>query len=215
VSNVDWDALEAYAEAHSTPPAELFMRLDAETRRTQNTPAMMIGGVGGAFLSFVVGLKQPRLVLEIGTFTGWSSIAMASALPPGGRLITCDVNAETTAIARRYAEEAGVADRIEYLLGRATETVTTLDGPFDLVFIDADKVGYLDYYEAVLPKLADDGMILADNTLSGGDVLAPNGPISSAIVHFNDHVRADDRVECVLLTIRDGITLIRKRQAPS
>jgi predicted O-methyltransferase YrrM len=212
---MDWDAIEAYAEAHSTPPAELFMRLDAETRRTQNTPAMMIGGVAGTFLSFVVGMQRPRLVLEIGTFTGWSSLVMALALPPGGKLITCDVNPETTEIARRYAAEAGIADRIEYLLGPATKSIETLGGPFDLVFIDADKGGYVDYYEAVLPKLADDGVILADNTLSGGDVLAPDGPISQAIVGFNEHVRADDRVECVLLTIRDGITVIRKRRAPA
>jgi predicted O-methyltransferase YrrM len=213
--NADWDAIEAYAEAHSTPPGELFERLDAETRQTQSYPSMMIGPVGGAFLSFVVGMKQPRRVLEIGTFTGWSSIVMAAALPPGGTLVACDVNEATTAIARRYAEEAGVADRIEYRLGPALETLATLEGPFDVVFIDADKPGYVDYYEAVLPKLADDGVILADNTLSGGDVLAPNGPSSEAIARFNDHVRADDRVECVLVTVRDGITLIRKRRAPA
>jgi caffeoyl-CoA O-methyltransferase len=209
--NADWDAIEAYAEAHSTPPAGLFERLDTETRESQNTPAMMIGGVAGTFLSFVVGLRRPRRVLEIGTFTGWSSIAMASALPPGATLVTCDVNEETSAIAQRYAEEAGVADRIEYRLGPAAETLATLEGPFDLVFIDADKGGYVDYYEAVLPKLADDGVILVDNTLSDGDVIAPKGPMSKAIARFNDHVLADDRVECVLLTIRDGITLIRKR----
>jgi caffeoyl-CoA O-methyltransferase len=207
----DWDAIEAYAEAHSTPPAELFERLGAETRETQDAPQMMVGTLEGAFLSFVVGMKKPRLALEIGTFTGWSSIAMASALPDGAKLITCDVNAETTAIARRYAQEAGVADRIEYRLGPAGETLGSLDGPFDLVFIDADKPGYIDYYEAVLPKLADDGVILADNTLASGNVIAPNGPMSEAIARFNDYVRADDRVECVLLTIRDGITLIRRR----
>jgi caffeoyl-CoA O-methyltransferase len=157
-------------------------------------------------------MKQPLRALEIGTFTGWSSIVMASALPPGGTLVTCDVNEETNAIARRYAEEAGVADRIEYRLGPALETVGTLEGPFDLVFIDADKPGYIDYYEAVLPKLADDGVILADNTLSGGDAIEPDGPISTAIARFSDHVRDDERVECVLLTVRDGITLIRKRR---
>jgi caffeoyl-CoA O-methyltransferase len=208
----DWDAIEAYAASHSTAPAELFERLAAETQKTQDAPQMMVGALEGAFLSFVVGLKQPRRVLEIGTFTGWSSIAMASALPPGATLVTCDVNEETSAIARRYAEEAGVADRIEYRLGPATETLATLDGPFDLVFIDADKSGYVDYYEAALAKLADDGVILADNTLASGDVIEPNRPMAIAIARFNDYVRADDRVECVLLTIRDGITLIRKRR---
>jgi caffeoyl-CoA O-methyltransferase len=205
------EAIERYAEEHSTPPTELFARLGEETRATQNAPQMMVGQLEGAFLSFIVGLKQPRFVLEIGTFTGWSSIAMASSLPTGGRIVTCDVNEETSAIARRYAEEAGVADRIEYRLGPALETIATLDGPFDLVFIDADKPGYIDYYEAVLPKLAEHGVILADNTLANGDVLAPSGEMSVAIAAFNDHVRADTRVECVLLTVRDGVTLIRRR----
>ena len=205
------EAIERYAEEHSTPAPALFERLAAETRATQNAPQMMVGQLEAAFLSFVVGLREPRLVLEIGTFTGWSSIAMASALPTGGRIVTCDVNEETSAIARRYAEEAGVADRIEYRLGPAIETVATLDGPFDLVFIDADKEGYVDYYEAVLPKLAEHGVILADNTLANGDVLDPNGPMSVAIARFNEHVRADARVECVLLTVRDGVTLIRRR----
>jgi caffeoyl-CoA O-methyltransferase len=146
-------------------------------------------------------------VLELGTFTGWSSIAMASALPPGATLVTCDIDADTSAIARRYAEEAGVADRIEYRIGPALETLASLAGPFDLVFIDADKSGYVDYYEAVLPKLADDGLILADNTLFGLE----EGAIADAIERFNRHVLADERVECVLLTIREGITLIRPR----
>jgi caffeoyl-CoA O-methyltransferase len=211
--SADWNAIEAYAETHSTPPTELLARLDAETRATQSSPSMMVGAVGGAFLALVVALKQPRRVLEIGTFTGWSSIVMASELPPGGTLVTCDVNEATTAIARRYAEEAGVVDRIEYRLGPASETVATLDGPFDLVFIDADKTGYVDYYEAVLQKLADDGVILVDNTLADGDAIEPISDYSRAIARFNDHVRADDRVDCVLLTVRDGITAIRKRGA--
>ena len=122
------------------------------------------------------------------------------------------MNEETTAVARRYAEEAGVADRIEYRLGPALESLATLEGPFDLVFIDADKGGYVDYYEAVLPKLADDGAILADNTLADGRVVDPgDSEMARAIARFNDHVRADERVECALLTIRDGVTLIRKR----
>src|SRR3954470_4087342 len=205
------EEVEAYAERYTTARADLFNRLGEETRATQQSPQMMVGTVEGAFLSFLVTMTKAMRVLEVGTFTGWSSIAMASALPPGGSIVTCDVNEETTAIARRYAEEAGVADRIEYRLGPANETLGSLDGPFDLVFIDADKPGYIDYYEAVLPKLADDGVILADNTLASGNVIAPNGPMSEAIARFNDHVRADDRVECVLLTIRDGITLIRRR----
>jgi len=205
------EAVERYAEEHSTPAQELFERLAQETRATQTAPQMMVGQVEGAFLSFVVRMKQPQRVLEIGTFTGWSSIAMASALPPGGSIVSCDVNEESTAIARRYAEEAGVADRIEYRVAPALETLATLGGPFDLVFIDADKPSYVDYYEAVLPKLADDGVILADNTLWSGRVLDPADDDTRAIARFNDHVRADARVECAVLTIRDGVTLIRRR----
>jgi predicted O-methyltransferase YrrM len=196
--------IERYAEEHSTAPPELFQRLAAETNATQAEPQMMVGPLEGAFLAFVVRLKRPARVLEIGTFTGWSSIVMAGALPPGGSLVTCDVNEATSAIARRYAEEAGVADRIEYRLGPALETLASLEGRFDLVFLDARKDEYAAYYEAVLPLLAEDGVILADNTLYGMDEGHP-------LEAFNRHVRDDPRVECVLLPLREGVTLIRKR----
>lgn len=202
----DWETVERYAEEHTTAAPELFERLAAETRETQSAPEMMVGPVEGEFLRFMVLLKQPLLVLEIGTFTGWSSIAMASALPPRGKVIACDVNPDTTAIARRYAEEAGVAERIQYMLGPALDTLAKLEGPFDLVFVDADKAGYVDYYEAVLPKLAEDGVILADNTLFA----VGEGGSAEAIRRFNEHVRDDPRVEQVLLTIREGVTLIRR-----
>jgi caffeoyl-CoA O-methyltransferase len=137
---------------------------------------------------------------------------MALGLPDGGRITTCDVEEETTAIARRYAEEAGVVDRIDYRLGPALQTIESLEGPFDLVFIDADKPNYLNYYEAVLPKLADDGFIIADNVLWSGRVADPENEDENtlAIRKFNDHVMADERVVCVMLTVRDGMTLIRK-----
>jgi caffeoyl-CoA O-methyltransferase len=151
---------------------------------------------------------QARRVLEVGTFTGWSAIAMARALPPGGRLVSCDVHEETTAVARRYAAEAGVADRIDFRLGPGVESLASLEGPFDLVVIDADKGGYIDYYETVLPKLAPNGVILADNTLFGLD---SEGETAQAIARFNEHVLRDDRVEAVLLPFREGVTLIRRR----
>jgi caffeoyl-CoA O-methyltransferase len=132
---------------------------------------------------------------------------MARALPPGGRLVSCDVNEETTAVARRYAEEAGVADRIDFRLGPGVESLASLEGPFDLAFIDADKGGYVDYYEAILPKLAPNGVIVADNTLFGLDTEGEN---AQAIARFNDHVLQDDRVEAVLLPFREGVTLIRR-----
>ena len=200
--------VEAYAERYTSAGWEGFGRLAEETRATQSAPQMMVGDVEGTFLSFLVTMTGAERIVEVGTFTGWSSIAMAQALPPGGSIVTCDINEETSAIARRYAEEAGVADRIEYRLGPAVETLATLDGPFDLAFIDADKPGYVDYYEAVLPKLAPGGVIAADNTLFG---LGSEGENAAAIARFNEHVLHDDRVEAVLLPFREGVTLIRRR----
>ena len=200
---------DEYAERHTTPSGELFERLAAETRETSQIPEMMVGEVEGRFLEFLVRATGAQRVLELGTFTGYSSISMARGLADGGRIISCDVNDETNAIARRYAEEAGVADRIEYRLGPAVETLAGLDGPFDLVFIDADKENYRNYYEAVLPKLAENGLILADNALRDGRVLEEDS--GEPMQAFNDYVLHDERVECVLLTVRDGILLVRKR----
>jgi caffeoyl-CoA O-methyltransferase len=204
--------VEAYAEAHTEPPGEVLERLAEETRAKTTAPQMMVGPLEGGFLAFLVRALRARRVLEVGTFTGYSSICMASALPAGGRIVTLDVNEETTEIARRYATEAGVVDRIDYRVGPASGTLAHVDGPFDLVFIDADKPGYIDYYEAALPKLEEGGLIVADNVLWSGRVVAePTDDSTRAIQRFNDHVRADDRVETVMLTVRDGMTLIRRR----
>jgi caffeoyl-CoA O-methyltransferase len=201
------DEVEAYAERYTTARADVFDRLGAETKETQDAPQMMVGTIEGAFLSFLVAMTQAKRVLEIGTFTGWSAIAMARALPPDGRLVSCDIDEETTAVARRYAEEAGVADRIDFRVGPGLETLASLDGPFDLAFIDADKGGYVDYYEAILPKLSPNGSIAADNTLFGLD---SDGENARGISRFNEHVLQDDRVEAVLLPFREGVTLIRR-----
>jgi caffeoyl-CoA O-methyltransferase len=203
------DEVEAYAERYTSARADVFDRLGAETHETQEAPQMMVGTIEGAFLGFLVSMTQARRVVEVGTFTGWSSIAMAAALPPGGTVVTLDVNEETTAVARRYAEEAGVADRIDFRVGPGSETLAALEGPFDLAFIDADKGGYIDYYEAILPKLAPNGVIAADNTLFGLD---PDGENGQAISRFNEHVLHDERVDAVLLPFREGVTLIRRRR---
>jgi caffeoyl-CoA O-methyltransferase len=203
------DEVEAYAERFTSARADVFDRLAAETQSTQTAPQMMVGVIEGAFLAFLVAMTNAKRVLEMGTFTGWSSIAMARALPPDGSVVTCDINEETNAVARRYAEEAGVADRIDFRLGPGLETLATLDGPFDVAFIDADKGGYVDYYEAILPKLAPRGVIAADNTLFGLD---PDGETARDMNRFNEHVLHDDRVEAVLLPFREGVTLIRKRE---
>ena len=204
------ERVEQYAEEHSSPPPELFARLAAETHEKSESPQMMVGRIEGNFLALLVRTLRARRVLELGTFTGYSSIAMARALPADGRLITCDVNEETTEIARRYAQEAGVVDRIDYRLGPALETVGGFDGEFDLVFIDADKVNYVNYYEATLPLLAASGLMVVDNTLWSGRVADPQEDDESvrAIRELNDHVRDDPRVDNVLLTVRDGMNLV-------
>ena len=207
------EEVERYAAEHSTPDPEFFRRLEDETRATTTAPQMMVGALEGPFLGWLVRISQAKHVLEIGTFTGYSSISMALALPEGGRITSLDVNEETTAVARRYAEEAGVADRIDYRVGPALEALEGLDGPWDMVFIDADKPNYVNYYEAVVPKLHDGGFIVADNVLWSGRVVEGGGDESTqAIKRFNDHVAADERVECLVLTVRDGMTLIRRRR---
>ena len=206
-------SVEAYAEAHSSPNGELFERLAAETHEKTELPQMMVGLLEGSLLAFFVRMLGARRVLELGTFTGYSSISMALALPPGGRVITCDVNEQTNAIAARYADEAGVADKIDFRLGPALETIAGLDGPFDLIFIDADKANYVGYYEATLPLLADNGLMIVDNTLWSGSVANPDNQDEStnAIRALNDRVLEDERVENVLLTVRDGMNLVRRR----
>ena len=206
------EQVERYAGEHTTPLGELFERLAEETRAKTSAPQMMVGRIEGQFLATLVRLSGARRILEFGTFTGYSSISMASALPPDGQIITCDVDPEATAIARRYMDESVYGDKVEIRLGPALETVETLEGPFDLVFIDADKPNYRAYYEAALPLLAEGGLIIADNVLWSGRVVEEGGDESTrAIKEFNEHVRADSRVVSVMLTVRDGMTLIQKR----
>ena len=171
---------------------------------------MMVGLLEGQFLGALVRSTGAKRILELGTFTGYSSISMVLALPGDGRLVTCDVNPETTEIARRYAAEAGVVDRIDYRIGPALDSIEQLDGEFDLVFIDADKPNYVNYYEATLPKLAPRGLMILDNTLWSGRVADPeeNDENTRAIREVNDHILADPRVNNVLLTVRDGMNLV-------
>jgi len=207
------EQIEEYAEQHTTPVADLFERLAAETREKTTAPQMMVGRIEGQFLARLVRLSGAKRILELGTFTGYSSISMASALPDDGRIITCDVDPDATAIARRYMDESGHGHKIEIRLGPALETIETLEGPFDVVFIDADKPNYKAYYEAVLPMLADDGVLIADNVLWSGRVVEEGGDESTvAIKDFNEHVAADERVVSVMLTVRDGMTLVQKRR---
>ena len=207
------DAVEAYAAAHTTAPAEHLQALAEETRADLESPQMLTGEVEGRFLEFLVFLAQPRLVLEIGTYSGYSALSMAQALPAGGRIVTCELDPERVAFAQRHIAAVGLEDRIEVRQGPALDTIGGLDGPFDLIFIDADKPRYLDYYEAVLPKLSERGLIVADNVLWSGRVAQPaaddDTDSTRALRAFNDHVAADERVVSVMLSVRDGVTLIR------
>ncbi|HVF13572.1 MAG TPA: class I SAM-dependent methyltransferase [Acidimicrobiales bacterium] len=210
--NVVPEDLEAYAAAHSSPEADWLAALAAETREVSGAHRMMVGVLEGRFLEFLVFMTGARRVLEIGTFTGYSTLSMAAALPPGGCIVTCDIDPDTNAVARRHAASSPVGDRIEFRLGPALDTIATLEGPFDLVFIDADKESYLAYYEAVLPKLADRGVIVVDNVLWDGRVLDPADETADtrAIRVFNEAAVADPRMVAVMLTVRDGITLLRR-----
>ena len=207
--------VEQYAVEHTTPEPPWFATLAEETRNATKAPTMMVGTLEGRLLTALVAMLRPRSVLEIGTFTGYSALSMAEALPPDGRIVTCDISEEHLAIARRHIAASPYAGVIEIRSGPALETIATLPGPFDLVFIDADKTSYSAYFEATLAKLAPDGVILVDNVLWSGRVLDPavSDPDTVAIAAFNDQVLADDRVEVVMLTVRDGVSLIRHRRA--
>ncbi len=208
------DALDAYLDAHATPLEPLLQENREATYASLSSPQMIAGPVVGQLLRFLVRLVAPRLVLEIGTFSGYSALAMAGGLPPDGRIVTCELSPERAAFAQSYFDRSPWAERIEVRVGPALETVTGLDGPFDFVFIDADKTGYPAYYDAVVPKLSPRGLIAIDNTLRGGDVADPVDDGDRAMAAFNAHVQADARTENVILSVRDGVTLIRLAGVP-
>ena len=209
-------AVARYAADHTAGPDELAQRLIAETaERLGGVSQMQIGADQGALMAMLVQLLGARDAVEIGTFTGYSALCVARALPPDGHLLACDVSEEWTSIGRRYWAEAGVADKIDLRLGPALATLAALpDGEqFDVAFIDADKPNYHAYYEALLPRLRPGGLIMVDNTIWSGAVVDEQDQSENtvAIRAFNDAVAADARVTCVLLPIADGLTLLRKR----
>jgi predicted O-methyltransferase YrrM len=207
------DEIERYAEEHTTPPTELLAALAEETRATLRLPQMLTGPVEGRLLEMLVYASGARRVLEIGTYSGYAALSMAAALPPDGRIDTCEIDEQHAEVARRYVAQSPYADRITVHLGPALETIEGLEGTFDFVFIDADKENYVNYYETILPRLGERGLIAADNTLWSGRVLddSDQSEGTRAIREFNEHVRADSRVTSVMLTVRDGVTLIRPR----
>lgn len=208
-------ALEQYLENHSNHPDEVLRELSEETHKAlPDNAQMQISHDQGALLTMLTQLTGARLAVEAGTFTGYSSICIARGLAPGGSLIACDVSEEWTSIARRYWERAGVADRIDLRIAPAAETLRALprEEHVDFAFIDADKSGYPVYYEELVTRLRPGGLIALDNVLQGGRVVdeAEQGDAVRAIREVNDTIVADDRVSCVMLPLRDGVTLVRK-----
>lgn len=202
--------IESYAAAHTTAGSDLYERLAEETRATTKSPQMQIGAVEGALLSMIVRLSKPLRALEIGTFTGYSALRIAEGLPEDGRLTTCEIDAGHAATAQKYFAQASFGRKINLKLGPALESVQNLHEPLDFVFIDADKTNYSAYYEAVTPWLRLGGLIVADNVLWSGKVLDPRDEDSRAIAAFNERVRRDSRMRSVMLTVRDGISVIQK-----
>jgi caffeoyl-CoA O-methyltransferase len=211
--SLDLGPIGDYADKHTTPPDPRLADLAAETRETLPSPQMLTGTIEGRFLELLVYASGARRVLELGTYSGYSALSMAAGLPEDGRIDTCEVDERHAEVARRYIAESPYADRIHLHLGPALETIDRLEGEFDFVFIDADKPNYVSYYESVLPRLSERGFIAADNTLWSGRVLdeSDDSEGTVAIREFNEHVRSDGRVVSVMLTIRDGVTLIRPR----
>jgi caffeoyl-CoA O-methyltransferase len=205
------EAIDEYCAAHTDAPGALYEQLREVTYAETSAPQMQVGPIEGAFLKMLVQLTCAKRVLEIGMFTGYSGLKMAEGLPEGGELITCDIDPAAEKIARSFHDRSPHGKKITVRMGPALETIATLKGPLDLVFIDADKENYLRYYEAVLPLVRSGGLIVADNALWSGRVLEPKERTDKAIAAFNDAVSKDSRVEKVLLTVRDGMMLARKK----
>lgn len=207
-------SLLAYCEDHTSTEDDLLKRITRETSAKILKPRMISGNLQGKMLELFVRMKQPKTILEIGTYTGYSGICLARGLGQDGKLITIDINDELETMVRGFFEESGLSGRIDYLLGNALEIIPTLPGPFDMVFVDADKINYIKYYELIIDKLSSGGIILADNVLWSGKVVVEDGQKidkdTQAILDFNKLIQDDPRVENVLLPIRDGVMMARK-----
>jgi caffeoyl-CoA O-methyltransferase len=208
--------LNAYLTAHSTPPDAILRELATETaERYPNEISLQVAPELGTFLTLLTRVSRGRSGLEVGTFTGYSSICIARGLGPGGRLLCCDVSEEWTSVARKYWEKAGLTDRIELRLGPALDTLRALpeEEAFDVAFIDADKITYPKYWAEVVPRVRSGGVIMVDNTFSHGRVLdaGNDNPSVIAVRAMNDQAAADERVELIMLPVGDGLTVAFKR----
>jgi caffeoyl-CoA O-methyltransferase len=210
---IDEKLLE-YAERHTTAESAVLQELNRETHAHVLSPRMLSGHLQGRILSMISNMIKPQYILEIGTYTGYSAICLSEGLQPHGKIITIDINEELEDLVRNYFDKAGLTKQVEHLTGDALKIIPTLKTNFDLVFIDADKVNYSRYYDLVMPRLNKGGYILADNVLWSGNVIRPVDSSdfdTQALMEFNTKVTNDPNVENVLLPVRDGIMLIRKK----
>jgi len=208
------NALDKYIREHSTDQSESLRWLEKQTNIRTNYPRMLSGPVQGGLLKILVQTCNAKRVLEIGSFTGYSSTWMAMGLGDDGTIDALEINDELEDLMREAWQKAGVQDKIHLHIGNALQTIRTLDGPYDFVFIDANKREYLDYYESVLPKVRQGGLIVVDDVLWDGKVYAdpvPHDAQTKGLTDFNDYVSKDRRVELVILPLRDGLTIIRKK----
>ena len=207
--------IEAYAQAHSMPESSACRALREETIRTTEFPQMLVGPLEGAFLKMMAQLVDARRVLEVGTFTGYSALCFAEVLPDDGTVTTCEIDEESAALARRHLSKAPHGGKISIRMGPALDTLRGLTGPYDLIFIDADKLNYVNYYRRAKELVASRGVILIDNVLWDGDVLTqpPPDDRTAAIQELNRVVAEDRDVSAVLVTIRDGVLVVRTRGA--
>ena len=204
------ESIEEYATAHSQRPSALVCEIEDWTIANSDASRMLSGALQGAVLQTLVRMVKAKRVLEIGMFTGYSALIMAEALPDDGQLITIDIDKEREAIANSFFSKSPHGGKISIRIGDAMGVINDLDGPFDLVYIDADKSNYLNYYEAVLPLIPSGGVIVADNVLWSGEVLDPETDDARALNEFNKRVTADNRVTNILLTVRDGLMVAYK-----
>lgn len=206
--------LSNYCDSHTKPENDVLAKLNRETHLKVVSPRMLSGHLQGRFLSFISKLHQPKFILEIGTYTGYSALCLAEGLTPDGKLITLDVNEETSSFAKSFIQQTEFANQIELVVADAMEYIKTINQNIDLVFIDADKKNYLNYYHLVIEKLSKGGVIIADNVLWSGKITMPESEMDRetlALHQFNQFVQKDERVENILLPIRDGLMMVRKK----
>ncbi|NGP88073.1 O-methyltransferase [Fodinibius halophilus] len=208
---MDLQAVERYAIEHTSEDSPIIQELIRASEEDLEHTDMLSGRQVGRLLAILIKVSGARRVLEVGTFTGYSALTMAEALPDNGELFTCEYNKRYENIARTFFEKSKDGHKISLLMGKALDTIPTISGSFDFVFLDADKINYPNYYEMILPRLAAGGLLVIDNVLWGGEVIARESEKATAIDRLSKMIRDDKSVEQLMLTVRDGVTVVRKK----